>query len=79
MKSHSLLILCILVLALLLLACQLEGGGDSATATPVPAQDTGMSAINRLEAEGLKPDCDTYPVWMGCSPAGQSVPVREMP
>lgn len=66
MRRLILLALCILLLAFLTLACTVEGGGDNATPTPVPAQDTGMSAINRLEAEGLAPDCTRYPKWMEC-------------
>ena len=83
LKRASLLLLCILLLALLTLACQ-GGGDDTVKATPTaipmaPAGKTGMQAINGLDAAGVKPDCDKYPIWLGCSPAGQSVPVKELP
>lgn len=84
MKRTSILLLAVAVLVLLLLACTGTGGdNDKATATPTaipmaPAGKTGMQAINGLDAAGVKPDCDTYPVWMGCAPVGV-VPVKELP
>lgn len=81
MNRYRHLLLAIPVLALLLLACQLGGGGElEATPTPLPpAARSGMDAINSLEAEGLTPDCTTYPIWMACRPALAPAPSKELP
>ncbi len=66
MRRRNLLLVCILLLMVLTLACVDTGGGDG-TSTPVPpAGREGMSALNALSAEGVKPDCSAYPVWMMC-------------
>ena len=80
MPRHRLLILCILLLMVLTLACELNGGGDNDTSTPVPpAAREGMAALNALSAEGVKPDCSAYPVWLACDPRLAPVPVKETP
>ena len=83
MRRTMILLLAVAVLAFLTLACQ-GGGDDTVKATPTaipmaPAGKTGMQALNGLKAEGVQPDCDKHPIWLGCSPAGQSVPVKELP
>ncbi len=80
MNRYRYLLLAILLLAILVLGCQLGGGGDLATPTPLPpAARTGMDALNAQSAEGLAPDCSAYPIWMACRPELAPIPQKELP